>query len=403
MIQDPSGPEGLECLLAPAPDFLGGEDDLIVIARLRDSEFPSSSRESLSLSAVTEFMPLTARGMKILGGDARRAGVNLAEPIFEAAFEERRRALQRRHLHKQGERFVEAAGFQLPSLDTDRLAALTEMVLRKPKLFAKIERKRNRVYFGWAVALSNLSERVSPALWREIRREVGVETFMKALGERIAKRVPIATEADVRQFAQSVRLACSQIGVEDCWLIRDSVVGHWVDFLEVSHRSGLEDVATLTALGKDLRVIEADEGSDSAALAAYWIGRSARAETVSQLFYAQRAEHFPCLNVTAPRNWVGDPATKLEDLPQARLESDQLVREDSPSSAEAATMDTRESVPQIEVVPKPPMSEVSHDGDTPSDTAVSPAGANPPSALPSSRLPEDAQSPPGGGSASSNE
>jgi hypothetical protein len=346
-VRDADSSDDFERLLAAAPDFPTGADDALIVARLRDIELANPNDTRLSLSAVDVFMPLTTRASKILAGDSRRAGVALAAPRFEASYQIRRERLQRLHAHSQGERFVKAANLQLPSYEVDQLVALAKEVLRKPKLFAKIERRRNRVYFGWAAALSKLSERIPAARWREIRREAAVEPFVRSLAERPARRMPIATEGDVRRFAGRIRAVCRNAGIHDCRLTHDSVVAHWVDYLEMSDGSGLEDDTTLRSLGRDLRVIEADEGQDSAALAAYWIGQHARAETVSHLFYASRAEDYSCLTLSAPRDWMGDPAAELGDEPELAATPGQTLATTSLTASEIPPVKSAVSSPRI--------------------------------------------------------
>jgi hypothetical protein len=120
-----------------------------------------------------------------------------------------------------------------------------------------------------------------------------------------------------------------------------------VDYLEMSDGSGLEDDTTLRSLGQDLRVIEADEGKESAALAAYWIGQQARAETVSHLFYASRAEEYPCLTVCVPRDWMGDPAAELDDEPELATTPGQTLPTTSLTASEIPPVKSAVSSPPI--------------------------------------------------------
>lgn len=346
-IQMPLAPGDLERLLSPAPSFKLSGDWPLVIALLREGDVQRMDGGELDLGTVAEFFPLTERGAKALARTAKSAGVQFAAPPFEEAFQHRRQSLRLRFEHSNAMRFVEAAGFQLLDLGADHLRAAAEAITRKPKTFPKIERKRNRVYFGWALSLTQLGERMPADRWRDIRRRLSVEEFLKSLGERPANRAPIATEPDVRRFAGDLRRACAEAGIDDCLILRDSVVAHWADFLEMSGGSGMEEEKTLRALGNDLRVVEADEGQQSAAFAAYCIARGMHAETVSHLFYARRPSDFPCLKLSIPQGWMGVTAIPLSELPEASSEATSVAASVMPSPnnsvAEPGDMPSAES------------------------------------------------------------
>jgi hypothetical protein len=344
VLQDPCEHGALEQLLSKAPDFPLSADSAIVIAVLRELESFGLFEGSLDLGAVVEFIPLTAHGAKVLSRDATCAGVRFAAPRFEESFRHWQGTLRRRFSHDRGMRFQAAAGFQVPSEPATRLSDVAEMITRKPKVFPKIERKRNRVYFGWAIALSKLGERVPADRWREIRRVLKVEDFLKSLVDRPASRAPIGTELDVRRFARILRKSCIDAGINDCLVLRDSVVAHWTDFLEMSNGSGMEEDRTLRALGKDLRVVEADEGQESAAIAAYCVAQSMRAEIVSHLFYVRRPSDFPSLRLSAPHDWMGEQVVPISDLPEVDSEST-LAVESEPPTAETSIVVPPEPTP----------------------------------------------------------
>lgn len=314
-----------------APSFQLRADDALVIACLRELESNGSGDTPVGIGLVAEFVPLTSRAAKILGVDARRAGVQLGAPRFETQFEDWRRTEQSRHAHRSGCRLVEAARLELSASAHERLDVISGELRRKPAAYAKIERRRSQAYFGWAIALARLGEQLPPSQWKELRRALAIEEFLKSLQGRSVLRAPVATEHDVRRFAHRLRQACQAAGVADCMPCRDSVAAHWLDLLEMTSGDAFSDTETLRALGRDLRSVEADEGKESAAILAHCLGSYAQIETVSKLFYAQRAKEFPWLVVSAPVDWMGDPVESITSIPEAPVVNDAAADEQRPS------------------------------------------------------------------------
>ena len=305
---------GIQRLIERGPDFSLKADDAIVVARLSKPADPEGQLDQsihsvnarVPLENVIEFFPLSARGHKLLSGDARRAMVRLGEPHFEPAFEEWRSNERTRRLHEQGIKFVHSAGFDAEELNEQTLAGLRAATPRKPASFAKIERKRNRVYFGWAIALANICEHVGAEHWQALRRSVALDILLKELETQSAVGVAIAVPADVRKCALQIREQVKARLGSDCFPCRDSVIAHWTDRLELADGAGFERENELLAFGRDLRVVEADEGLNAALIAAYTVGLAARREIVQQLFYASRADRFTSLMTLAPTAWLGD-------------------------------------------------------------------------------------------------
>ena len=304
---------GIYRLIELAPDFSLKADDGLLFARLCVREVPEGqSGESsqtpnarVPLEQVIEFFPLNARGYKLLSGDARRAMVCLGEPHFETVFEDWRSTERARRMHEHGVRFVQSAGFEGKAANQEALARLTPVAPRKPAAFAKIERKRNHAYFGWAIALVNISDHLGKEHWGAIRRAIAPEALMKNLETRAVAGLAIAESADVRKLAWQLRKEVKARLDQDCFPCRDSVIAHWHDRLELADGGGFERDLELQSFGRDLRVVEADEGLDAAVSAAYTIGLVARRETVQQLYYASHAEAFASLAPSAPTAWLG--------------------------------------------------------------------------------------------------
>lgn len=351
MEPQPTG-ETFRRLVDCAPSFQLRADDALLIACFRDLESSGSSDAPVDIACVAEFVPLTSRAAKILGVDARRAGVHLGVPRFEAHFEDLRRIEQHRHAHRSGCRLVEAAGLELSASTHERLDIIADGLRRKPAAYAKIERRRSQAYFGWAVALAKLGEQLPASQWRELRRALAIEDFLKSLQGRPVLRAPVATEHDVRRFAERLRQACREAGIADCMPCRDSVTAHWLDTLEMTSGHAIRDTETLRAFGRDLRVVEADEGKEDAAIVAYCLGRQAQTETVSKLFYAQRAKELPWLIPSAPVDWMGDPDVSIASIPEAPVAVDTAHEEPRPGpQPETLAKDAEVPAPTAVVTP----------------------------------------------------
>jgi len=258
-------------------------------------------------------------------------------------------------MHEQGIRFAQSAGFDGEAINREALARLTPAVPRKPPSYAKIERKRNHAYFGWALALVNISDHLGKEHLSAIRRAIAPEALMKILETRTVAGLAIAESADVRKLAWQLREQVKARLDQDCFPCRDSVIAHWHDRLELADGGGFERDHELQSFGRDLRVVEADEGMNAAVTAAYTVGLVARRETVQQLYYASRAEEFTSLVPSAPTAWIGARVERF--VPSVTPD----IVDEKPAIPDAGEIEREPRAPALGHVEEPPVHQQTDD------------------------------------------
>jgi hypothetical protein len=308
-VPDQESEATLHALLECAPGFSVRNDQALVFAILTDTPAAISNR-TLPLECVREFFPLNERGAQLIEGDARRARVRLGTPHLACAFESWRTSELDRTAHETGHRFVLSAGFSHFAAEREIEPLSRQAIAWKPTTFSKYERRRNSVSFGWRVALAKLHESMEPQLWEQFSPRVSGFEFPKEADAPCASGSSICDYVPLRQLAHQLRGAPELAGLRFS-LVQRAALAHWLDRLEVHDGAGLQRPEELRALARDLRIIEADEGTERAIEAAYLIGRAVQRDTVNQLYYAKNCGQFPALSVTAHDGWLGEPVVGI--------------------------------------------------------------------------------------------
>jgi len=318
LVSDRESDESLQALLACAPAFSLKDDQAIVFAQLIDGDTEStidtaSLPHSLKLEFVSEFFPLNERGEQLIAGDARRANVRLSSPHLSRAFEAWRDSELKRAAHEAGVRFLLSAGYSADESSQIQTPQPIDVDSWKPKGFVKYEKRRNYASFGCRVALRILEERVDPETWDQLRNRWGSPGFPEEADVAHVGGKAVCDWRWLRKQAQNVREYLQSIG-QSFPLVQQAALAYWRDRLESHGGAGLERPDELSALARDLRIIEADEGTELAVQAAYLLGRTARRDTVNQLYYATHHNDFPALCVTARNSWLGERIPSIQEL-----------------------------------------------------------------------------------------
>lgn len=339
-------PEGLGRALDRAP-FEKVTDDQALLVAVLSSDFLCHARllESatgadalwLPLQAVSEFVPVSDRGFRLLEGDAERAGCRLSAPRFEELWRRWVDTAMERFDHLRGLAFARVLGFDPASMLAEWCSVIPAPLDTAGASGGEIrERYRATCAFGWAEMLALVGDALGDDGRYRIKAVPGVKKLLDDRKGRFSLAEEDFRAEDALAVASAVEELYRELRREELPSLAVAIVCHY------RHIKSLDKELDPKVLGSNLGVIRDRYGEGPAALAAYSIGRYMDDHEVYSLVYATRGREFPAL---AARELPFDP---VQLVPPVR---------ETPTTEAADAVDSSSDVsrpPEKEQVPEKP-------------------------------------------------
>lgn len=330
---------GVDSLLDRTADLQPADDQGQVIALLGpnfvgSAERIESARTSnhvfISIEAVEHFIPLSARGARLLEADAERASIRLGEPVLEPRWVDWRDRRLEEEAHRRGLSFCKALGLNPPDLVSVRKQILDILAGRVPPPNAAKSKQtflEGTRAFGWAAALSvaKLDEGASAALESSPLQSEAV-AIIKAFKADFDIRRPLLSDDNVVKLASELDEILRSYGGVDIPIAVIAAALHYKDLA----LAGRELV--LPALLEDMVSLASNDPSH-ASLCAYAIGRSMESVAVTTLLYQSDHHRFRAL---APAK----PAQNLNVLRRAAEKYESTISQSIPDLPSTTTPDS---------------------------------------------------------------
>jgi len=297
-----TGPEdvaGFAQLMHRCPDLRVDDEQAFVLARLKPQfrslleDVPGSTVPevaNLSLQAVSEFLPVTARAARLLEADAHRARARLSAPLFEAAWAQWATQRKEADAHRRGQALASVLG--IPEVDLTQIPQSIQPYLTggvPPPNVDRLDKLKGSRAYGWGAAFGLLEPLAGEKHKRQLIRDFELTTIVESRRHDYSLTTPILDDAlGLAQAAKLEEGLLTQLGV-DVSVKQLVTFWHYEQLIKNGKNVSLEslvlDMATLVVSGP----------TSTAANAAYFIGRLMDDAAVTSLLYSANPSDWPAI------------------------------------------------------------------------------------------------------------
>ncbi|MDR0355534.1 MAG: hypothetical protein LBJ64_07325 [Deltaproteobacteria bacterium] len=322
LVEEPVEAASFAAVMNKVPDVSRADDGAFVVAELQPewSRFqetlktgPSSSCVQVSLAGVRAFFPVSDRGARLLELEAKKVGIILAEPKFEALWFDWVKAHGRARADRRGRTLVELFGLPEPDFEDfpEEIAAYLRGDVSVPVKGDPANFESTRAW-GWFNAYKIFGSLVGDEIKKQTSNDLDLNGTLKSLKEthdlngRVLDEDKLARQAD--ELSDVIK---REVGTELSVRLL-SVVFHYSGLL----RKGMEP--SIESLLGDLVDLDGDDDVKSAARAAYFIGWNMSDAAAASWVFGRHPERFPVLTASEESFWPFVCDNLLEMLERKR-------------------------------------------------------------------------------------